>query len=91
MEEEGGMCVWENFYDADSKICDFYITLFKECNDGRYERHDETQSERMYTLDEIKRTLEKFNMEFLYAYGDLDFSAGSDECERIYIVAKCRK
>ena len=91
MEEGGGMCVWENFYDQDSKICDFYITLFKECPDGKYERYDETQSERMYTLAEIKNALEKSKMEFLYALGDLDFSPGSDECERIYIVAKCRK
>ena len=91
MEEDGGMCVWENFYDSDSRICDFYITLFKECNDGRYKRYDETQSERMYTLAEIKTALEKSGFEFLYALGDLDFSPGSDECERIYIVAKCRK
>ena len=91
MEEDGGVCIWENFYDSDSKICDFYITLFKECNDGRYKRYDETQSERMYTLAELRSSLEKCNMEFLYALGDLDFSPGSDECERIYIVAKCRK
>ena len=42
-------------------------------------------------LEEIKTALEKCNMEYLYALGDLDFSQGSDECERIYIVAKCRK
>ena len=91
MEENGGMCVWENYYDPGSRICDFYITLFKECDDGRYERFDETQSERMYTLAEIKNSLEKCGMEFLYALGDLEFSPGSDECERIYIAAKCRK
>jgi hypothetical protein len=91
MEEEGSMCVWENFYDSESKICDFYITLFKQCTDGRYNRYDETQSERMYTLKEIKNALERNNLEFLDAFGDFDFSIGSDECERIYIVAKCRK
>lgn len=91
MEEDGALCVWENFYDPDSKLCDFYITLFKECDDGRYERFDETQTERMYRLSDIKSVLERCNMEFLCAYGDLDFSIGNDECERIYIVAKCRK
>ena len=91
MEEEGAICVWENFYEPDSKLCDFYITLFKECDDGRYERFDETQTERMYRLSDIKSFLERCNMEFLCAYGDLDFSIGNDKCERIYIVAKCRK
>lgn len=91
MEEDGAVCIWENYYDRDSRICDFYITLFEECNDGRYIRHDETQSERMYTLDEVKNALNKSSMEFIAAYGDLDFAPGTDECERIYIVAKCRK
>ncbi|MBR5144820.1 MAG: class I SAM-dependent methyltransferase [Clostridia bacterium] len=91
MEEDGAVCIWENDYDPDSQICDFYITLFKECADGRYKRYDEQQSERMYPLAEIKSSLERCKMEFLYAFGDLDFTPGSDECERIYIVAKCRK
>ena len=91
MEESGGICMWENYYDFESKICDFYITLFKECPDGRYKRYDDTQSERMYTLGELKVMLEESGMEHLYSFGDLDFSPGSDECERIYIVAKCRK
>lgn len=91
LEEDGGFCVWENYYDPDTKLCDFYITLFKECSDGRYERYEETQAERMFTLAEIKSALEECKMEFLYAFGDLDFYPGNDECERIYIVAKCRK
>lgn len=91
MEEDGGLCVWENYYDSETKLCDFYITLFKECSDGRYERYDETQSERMYTLKELQSALEKCDMEFLGAYGDFDFSPGGDDNERIYIVAKCRK
>ena len=91
LEEDGGFCVWENYYDEESRICDFLITLFEECPDGRYRRHEESQSERMYTLAEIKKSLEKTGMEFMYALGDLDFSPGGDECERIYIVAKCRK
>ena len=70
---------------------DFLITLFKECKDGRYERFEEEQCERMYTLSELKDTLKKSGLEFLYAFGDLDYTPGSDECERIYIVAKCRK
>ena len=91
MEENGGLCVWENYYDPKSKLCDFYITLFKEGADGRYDRYDETQTERMYTLSEIKSALKKCNLEFISAYGNLDFSQGNDDCERIYIVAKCRK
>ena len=91
MEEDGGMCIWENYYDEESRICDFYITLFKECSDGRYERYDETQTERMYTVSELRDSLERCGLRCIGAFGDLDFSPASDECERIYFVAKCRK
>ena len=91
MEEEGGVCIWQNCYDEKKKICDFYITLFEECEDGRYERYDEEQRERMYTLSEMKKMLEKCSLEFIGAYSDFDFKEASDNDERIYIVARCKK
>ena len=91
MEEDGGVCIWQNYYDQGSKLCDFYITLFKEEPDGRYARYDEEQCERMYTLSEIKKALKASNLEFLGAYSDFDMNVGCDKSERIYIVAKCRK
>ena len=91
MEEDGALCIWENDYDAESRLCDFYITLFKEDKQGKYDRYDEVETERMYTLSEIKSALKEAKMEFVGAYSDFDFCRGSDESERIYIVAKCRK
>ena len=83
--------MWQNYYDSDERICDFYITLFKERQDGSYQRYDEEQCERMYTLAELKSALKKCNFEFLGAYSNFDFTKGDDDSERIYIVAKCRK
>ncbi len=91
MEEDGAVCIWQNYYDEDSRLCDFYITLFKEEADGRYERYDDEETERMYTLSEIKSALAETGMEFIGAYSDFDFTDGSDESERIYIAARCRK
>ena len=91
MEEQGGVCIWQNNYDEKKKICDFYITLFEECDDGRYERYDEEQRERMYTLSEMKRMLKKSNLEFIGAYSNFEFAEATDMDERIYIVARCKK
>ena len=91
MEEDGAVCIWQNYYNEKSKLCDFYITLFKECEDGRYRRFDEEQTERMYTIRSIKRALEKNSLELVGCYSDFDFNNADDECERIYIVAKCIK
>ena len=91
MEEDGAVCIWQNFYDEKKKLCDFYITLFSEKEDGSYERFDEEQTERMYTLSEIKRKLSRAGLEFIGAYSDFDFNEGTDHSERIYIAARCKK
>lgn len=91
MEERGGVCVWQNYYNQRRKLCDFYITLFREDSDGRYTRYDETQRERMYRMSEIKRALADAGFELVGAYSDFDLSPGDDTSERIYVVARCKK
>lgn len=91
MEDEGSFCVWQNFYNEKSRLCDFYITLFEENEDGSYERYDEEQRERMYTLRSIKKALADHGFEFIGAYGDFDFTPADDSFDRIYIAARCIK
>ena len=91
MEENSSFCVWENDYNTKTGLCRFYITLFSECPDGRYERYDELQCEKMYTLRSMKKHLEDAGFEFIGAYSDFDFTEGGDEDERIYIAARCKK
>ncbi len=91
MEEGGAVCIWQNYYDEKTKLCDFYITLFKEEADGRYTRYDESQRERMYTLGEMKKALNKAGFEFIGAYSDFAFTEADDFSERIYIAARCKK
>ena len=91
IENESTMCVWQNFYNQKSHVCEFYIPLFSENDDGSYTRYDEVQKERMYTLSGVKKMLSESGFEFLGAYSDFEFSNATDENERIYIAAKCVK
>ena len=91
IEDESSFCVWQNYYNEKSRLCDFYISLFEECEDGRYERYDEEQRERMYTLRSLKKLLKDNGFEFIGAYSDFEFNEGTDEDDRIYIVARCIK
>ena len=91
LETDGALCIWQNDYNEKTKLCDFYITLFNENENGTYDRYDEAERERMYTLSTIKRMLADSGMEFLGAYSDFNFSPADDDSERIYIVAKCKK
>ena len=90
-EDGGAVCIWQNYYNNNNGMCDFYITLFSECEDGRYERSDEVQREKMYTLRMIRSALAKNSFEFIGAYSDFDKTPATDDSERIYIVARCIK
>ena len=85
-----GMLVWQNDYNEKTRLCDFYITLFKECG-GVYEREDELQTERMYTLRAIRSHLTDCGFEFIGAYSDFSGTAATDSDERAYVVARCKK
>ena len=90
METDGAMCIWQNNYNPKSHLCDFYITLFNE-EGGAYQRYDELQRERMYPLATLKKKLVNAGFEFIGAYSDYSFTPATDDDERIYLVARCKK
>ena len=57
LESEGVTLAWQNDFDEQSKICEFYLSFFIEQNDGSYIRRDEIQHERMYSYREIRQAL----------------------------------
>ena len=92
-EDEYGavFCGWQNFYDTESRICDFYLSVFKEDGEGKYLREDEQQKERCYTKDEITDALADSGFELIGIYKDYKFSAPEDDTERWYFVARAKK
>lgn len=91
MEEGKYFCVWENRYNPRSHLCDFYITVFERQKDGRYLRHEDVQRERMFPLATLAQMLKKTGFDLLGAYADFDFTRATDDDDRIFIVAACRK
>ena len=63
--EDEKLCVWQNYYDRESRICDFILTLFERESDGRYRRSDEEQTERCYTFEEISEALAESGFELI--------------------------
>ena len=90
-EENDSLVVWQNYYNSKTGICDFLITLFAEREDGAYERYDEVQKERMYSLRSVKSALKNNGFELIGAYSDFNFKEASDKDDRIYVVARCKK
>ena len=85
-------CVWQNFYDKETHICDFSLTVFeKEEGSELYSRRDEVQSERCYSKQELMDTLEKNKFEIIGFYSDFDFTSATETDERWYVVARAKK
>ena len=89
---EGRFCIWQNFYDKKSGLCDFNLTVFEK-NEGSetYTRRDELQTERCYSMDELVSTLEKTGFELVGAYSDFEFANAKETDERWYFVARAKK
>ncbi len=82
--DEDVFYTWENEIDGD--FCHFYITFFMKEEDGRYTRCDEVQTQRIYTIKELKTAAEKAGLSVLGVYDNLSFDAPQEESERIFFV-----
>lgn len=91
LEDEGVYCGWQNFYDRDTHICDFYLSLFEENGDGSYTRSDEHQKERCYGADEIKKALSQSSFELCGVFSNYSFSDVRDNSPRWFFVARAKK
>ena len=85
-------CVWQNYYDAESHICDFSLTVFeREEGSEAYSRRDEVQCERCYSRNEIEKSLKDNGFELIGFYSDFNFTPAKDTDERWYVVARAKK
>ena len=88
----GNFCVWQNFFDAESGLCDFSLTVFeREEGSELYSRRDELQTERCYSREKIEDALLGTGFELIGFYSDFSFTPASESDERWYIVARAKK
>lgn len=80
--------IWQNFYDENSCINEYDLSIFVVDEEGKYDKFQETHYQRAYHLDEIKACIEEGGMEFVNAYDAFTWDAPREDSERIYVVAK---
>ena len=91
LEDEGSFLGWQNEYDPESGICDFYLTLFEEDEDGRYTRSEEHQREKCYGKETLKKLLENSGFELLGIFSAFDFAEPTETTDRWYVAARAKK
>ncbi|MEA4972300.1 MAG: class I SAM-dependent methyltransferase [Candidatus Metalachnospira sp.] len=80
--------IWENYYDEDEQINEYYLNFFVKNCKGSYDRTDEEHYERAYSLDTIKSLIEQSGLKFEAAYDAFTFEPVKNDSERIYVVAR---
>ena len=56
--------IWENYYDATTKVLEFDLTLFEK-QGPLYQRYDEVHKQRAYSIDAIKESMKSCGFECL--------------------------
>ncbi len=85
--EEGAAYIWENDYDEEERINEYYVSFFIEQENGLYERVEEFHYERAYPMEEIEKGLQAGGMELLEVYDGYTFDKPHEKSERLLFVA----
>lgn len=85
---EEGSFIWENFYDDETGINEYDLTLFVKEEDGRYKKTVETHYQRGYTPEDIKRAAVEAGLVFDDAVDAVTYGPPTAQSERIFYVLK---
>lgn len=85
---EEGSFIWENYFDEESGINEYDLTLFIREKGDLYRKYREIHFQRAYEPDTVKRLLTEAGMEFLGVYDAFTGKPVKADSERIYIIAK---
>ena len=91
---EEGSFIWENFFDEESQVNEYGLTLFIRERDNSsgegelYRKYEETHFQRAYGISQVKGLLEQAGMEFVAVYDAFGHEAPTESSERVYFVAK---
>lgn len=90
-DEKSVFCVWQNFYDAKKRKCDFDLTFFVKNKEGNtYVRKQEHQVQTCFSHEEVLCAVEGSGFSLLGVYSGPDMSPLSQKAEKRYYVIRKR-
>ncbi|WHH61384.1 class I SAM-dependent methyltransferase [Petroclostridium sp. X23] len=85
-DEDEIFYVWENNYDDENEICDFYLNFFIR-QGKKYIRVDEVHQQKAYSIAAIEKCLLASGMKLLDVYEPFCFEKPEDDGERVFFIA----
>ena len=83
-----GSFIWENYYDGETGINEYDLTLFVREKEGIYRKFEETHYQRAYELEQVRRAVKEAGMEFVAAYDAGTHKPVQQDSQRIYVIAR---
>ena len=80
--------IWENYYDEDSHINEYNLTLFIKEHGDHYRKYEETHYQKSYSLDTIRKLAEMSGLELLHIYDAFTHEEPKVDSERVYVVLR---
>lgn len=87
-QEEDLSLIWENYYDDETRINEYALTIFARTADGLYDRTQEVHEQRAYDPEEIKQAVEAGGLTFIAVFADGSSERPSETSRRYYILAR---
>ncbi len=88
VEDRGNIFyTWQNYFQDQVNISDFYLTFFYAEDEKNYLRFDEVHQERAYEIHEIKRSLSKAGFINIDIFDAFTFNNPEETSERINFIA----
>lgn len=86
-DREDVFYTWQNYFDEENSIAEFYLTFFVKKGNGDYTRFDEEHFEKAYSTEKIAETLNMAGFSKVNFYDCFTFEKPHEESQRINFVA----
>lgn len=83
-ERDDLYCVWRTEYRKRAKTLDYYVDIFRLCDDDTWERSFEEHHQRAYTVDEMTEWLKAAGFTAICTHGDGKLRCPKENEGRIY-------
>lgn len=78
---------WQNYYDDENDVCEFYLSFFYSEDGESYIRFDEEHKEKAYRVEKVVELLLKAGFTKVDTYDAFTFDDSREDSERINFVA----
>jgi len=80
--------IWDNSYDAETKLNEYDLTVFSRKPEGDYQRFDEVHVQRAWTEEGVRKLLAHAGLKVTAVYGGLTHDAPGEDTDRMVFIAK---